>query len=82
MTTQTNFNAENARLVKRIDELEIRTLYLEDMVEGLNKQLADITQEFILAKDAMRLLHQRLLQVQSDQPSVKDFSEETPPPHY
>lgn len=82
MTSSPNLNNNRDNLSEKIDELQIRTLYLEDTVEGLNKQLADLTQEFMLAKQAMRLLHQRLEQMHNDSPNVKDFSEETPPPHY
>lgn len=66
----------------RIEELEIRTAFLEETIDSLNQHLSDLSQEFNLAKQAMRHLHQRLEQVQQDNPVVKDFSEETPPPHY
>lgn len=66
---------------QRIDELESRALFMDETVEQLNLQLATLTQEFELAKQAMQLLNRRLEHMQS-QPSVKDFSEETPPPHY
>lgn len=82
MNSQVNFSDDKQKLIQRIDELEIRTVYLEDTVDGLNQQLAKLTQEFLLAKDAMRLINQRLQQMQDNQATVKDFSEETPPPHY
>lgn len=66
---------------QRIDELESRALFMDETVEQLNLQLATLTQEFELAKQAMQLLNRRLEHMQS-QPSVKDLSEETPPPHY
>lgn len=67
---------------KRIEELEIRAAFLEETVDTLNQLLTSLSQEFTLAKQAMRLLHQRLEQVHQDNPLVKDFNEETPPPHY
>lgn len=65
-----------------IQELEIRITFLENTVEELNQQLASVTQEFSLAKQAMRLMHQRLEQMQSNDPENDNFVEETPPPHY
>lgn len=82
MTSNPKSSDSQHDLLQKIDDLQIRTLYLEDTVDSLNNQLADLTQEFILAKQAMRLLHQRLEQMHNNQPTVKDFSEETPPPHY
>lgn len=71
---------EHRQQDQRISELEMRIAFLEDTTDGLNEQLASLTQEFSLAKQAMRLMNQRLEQAQG--PAVKDFSEETPPPHY
>ncbi len=71
-----------ARQSERIDELEVRMAFLEDTVDVLNQQLAASTQEFALARQAMQMMHQRLEQMQSSQSLMKDFSEETPPPHY
>lgn len=65
-----------------IQELEIRITFLENTVEELNQQLASVTQEFSLAKQAMRLMHQRLEQMHSNDPENDNFSDDTPPPHY
>lgn len=70
---------ENAQ--RRIDELEMRTVFMEDTIEALSRQLADITQEFALAKQAMQLLNSRLEQVQGGG-QIKNPADETPPPHY
>ncbi len=70
------------RLSQRIDDLEVRIAFLEDTVETLNQQLADNTQAFALARQAMQMMHQRLEQMQSAESLMKDFSDETPPPHY
>lgn len=80
MTSPANLNDDQAHLLQRIDELEIRAVYLEETVESLNQQLSHLTQEFILAKQAMRLLNQRIEQMH--QQDSKDFTEESPPPHY
>ena len=70
------------RLSQRLDDLEMRIAFLEDTVETLNQQLADNTQAFALARQAMQMMHQRLEQMQSAESLMKDFSDETPPPHY
>ncbi|WP_430459588.1 SlyX family protein [Thalassolituus sp. LLYu03] len=67
---------------QRIDELEMRVVYMEDTIETLNQQLVALTQEFTLAKQAMQLLNRRFEQMQSNNGLIKDISEETPPPHY
>lgn len=64
-----------------IEDLETRIAFLEDLVESLNQQLADMNQEFSLAKQAMRLMNQRLEQV-TLQSNEKSDSPEPPPPHY
>jgi len=66
----------------RIQELEIRITFLENTVEELNQQLASVTQEFSLAKQAMRLIHQRLEELQPNDPENDNFVDDTPPPHY
>ena len=65
-----------------IQELEIRITFLENTVDELNQQLASVTQEFSLAKQAMRLMHQRLEQMHINDLNNDENSEEAPPPHY
>lgn len=65
-----------------IQELEIRITFLENTVDELNQQLTSVTQEFSLAKQAMRLMHKRIEQIQANDLQEDDFVEETPPPHY
>ena len=65
-----------------IEELEIRITFLENTVDELNQQLTSVTQEFSLAKQAMRLMHKRIEQIQSNGLQEDDFADETPPPHY
>lgn len=69
-------------MTQRIEELEIKIAFLEENIDELNQQLNSLTQEFLLAKQAMQHMYQRLEQVQSIQGGVKDLNEETPPPHY
>ncbi|GGY45019.1 protein SlyX [Bacterioplanes sanyensis] len=71
-------NDDNTRIV----ELETRVAFLEHTVETLNEQLATLNRDFILAHQALQLMNKRLESLQSGQAGVKDFSEETPPPHY
>lgn len=67
---------------QRIDELEMRVAFMEDTIDALNQQLADLSLEFSLAKQAMQMMNKRLEQMQPGSGVVKDFAEETPPPHY
>lgn len=71
-----------ATLQNRVDELEIRALFLEDTVDALNQQVADLNREFALAKQALQMLNQRLEHLHSHQGEVKDLVDEAPPPHY
>ena len=72
----------SAALQARVDELEMRALFLEDTVDALNQQVADLNREFALAKQALQMLNQRLEQMHSHQGAVKDLVDEAPPPHY
>lgn len=65
---------------QRIEELETRIVYLEDLVESLNSETAHLGNEFALAKQAMQLMNRRLEQLtaaneKSDIPIDR-------PPHY
>jgi SlyX protein len=66
----------------RIIELETRVAFLENTVDTLNEQLATLNQEFTLAHQALQLMNRRLESLQNGQAGIKDFSDETPPPHY
>lgn len=64
----------------RIDELEVKLAFQEDLLETLNTIVAKQQVQLDLLQDELRLVYQQLksLQLQgSDQPV-----DEPPPPHY
>ena len=67
---------------QRITELETRMAFLEDTVDTLNAQVADLSQQFTLAKRAIQMLHEKLEQASSADSGIKNLADETPPPHY
>jgi len=66
----------------RIQELEMRTTYMDETIESLNEEVARLTSDFELARQAMRLMNQRLEQVMQAQGMSKSPSDDAPPPHY
>lgn len=67
---------------EQVIELETRIAFLEDTVESLNGEVADLSQQFELAKRAIQMMHQKLEQVGNDDNGIKNVSDEPPPPHY
>ena len=67
---------------RRIDELEVKLAFMEETVDTLNSQMAELPQQFDLARQAMRMMNKKLEQLQADDGQVKDSSQEAPPPHY
>lgn len=67
---------------QRITELETRMAFLEDTVDTLNAQAADLSQQFTLAKRAIQMLHEKLEQASSADSGIKNPADEPPPPHY
>ena len=67
---------------QRITELETRMAFLEDTVDTLNAQVADLSQQFTIAKRAIQMLHEKLEQASSADSGIKNLADETPPPHY
>ena len=68
-------------LEQRIIELETQVAYFEQTIEQLNQSMATISQEFMLAKEAMQLMNRRLESMASPS-SPKDIAADVPPPHY
>lgn len=66
---------------EQIVELQTRLLFMEETVEQLNQQIADLSAEFMLAKQAMQLMNKRLEQVMNN-PFSEQKGQEPPPPHY
>lgn len=67
---------------EQIVELETRIAFLEDTVDSLNSEVADLSQQFELAKRAIQMMHQKLEQAGAGDNGIKQLSDETPPPHY
>ena len=67
---------------QRITELETRMAFMEDTVDTLNAQVADLSQQFTLAKRAIQMLHEKLEQASSADSGINNPADEAPPPHY
>lgn len=65
----------------RITELETRLLFMEDTVDKLNEELATLSHDFLLARQAMQLMNKRIEQL-SKQDGPMQLGDEPPPPHY
>lgn len=65
----------------RITELESRIVFLEDTVDQLNDQLATLSNDFLMARQAMQLINKRLEQLQNNT-NAGEPGKEAPPPHY
>ncbi|AFP30085.1 MULTISPECIES: SlyX family protein [Marinobacter] len=68
------------RLEHRLDELEMRIAFQDDVINTLSEQMA--TQELELRQlwEAKQLLHRQLKEVSGS--NLRSEEEETPPPHY
>lgn len=71
---------EMALLASRLDNLETRIAYQDDIIETLNKALIDQWGKLDQAIVRIKVLEARIQEVQLSE--VRDLSEETPPPHY
>jgi SlyX protein len=67
-------------LEQRIESLEAKNAFQEDMIEQLNQELAVHQAELAELKQQFKLLADRVKSMRTNQ--VADLSEETPPPHY
>jgi SlyX protein len=81
-TPQKHRDDSDQQQQQRITELETRMAFLEDTVDTLNAQVADLSQQFTLAKRAIQMLHEKLEQASSTDSGIKHLADETPPPHY
>lgn len=68
------------QLEHRLDELEMRVAFQDDVINTLSEQVA--TQELELRQlwEAKQLLHRQLKEVSGS--NIRSDDEETPPPHY
>lgn len=67
-------------LEARLDELETRLAFQDDIINTLSEQVARQELELRELWEAKRLLHKQLKDVSPS--NIKGEDEETPPPHY
>ena len=79
--SQSHTHSDNSALEQRIIELETQVAFFEQTIEQLNQSMATISQEFLLAKEAMQLMNRRLESIATPA-SSKDITADVPPPHY
>lgn len=65
---------------ERIEVLEVKVAFQEDLLETLNSIVAEQQQEMALLRREMLYMHQRLRSLES--PAVRSLQDEPPPPHY
>lgn len=76
-----NTSASQPDASEQMIELQTRLVYMEETVEELNQQIAHLSAEFMLAKQAMQLMNKRVEQLMSN-PISEQKGQEPPPPHY
>ncbi|MCK7549546.1 SlyX family protein [Marinobacter koreensis] len=67
-------------LQSRLDELETRIAFQDDLINTLSEQLARQELDIRELWDAKRQLHKQLKEVSPS--NIRSEEEETPPPHY
>ncbi|WP_100641103.1 SlyX family protein [Marinobacter salexigens] len=67
-------------LQTRLDELETRLAFQDDIINTLSEQVAKQEMDIRELWNAKRLLHSQLKDVSSS--NIKREEEEAPPPHY
>lgn len=72
-----------ATLSARIDDLQVKLAFLDDLVESLNELVAFQTQTIADQQKQMQILYQRLESVQHGEHGVEPFDPlKEIPPHY
>ena len=64
---------------QRLIELEIKAAYQEDLLQALNKIVAEQQQKLTLLENTCKQLYERIDSLQLDK---RDAGIEPPPPHY
>lgn len=64
---------------RRITELEIKLSYQEDLLQALNKIVAQQQQQITRLEHTCRLMNEQINRIQAEK---KDGVIEPPPPHY
>lgn len=67
-------------LENRLDELETRLAFQDDVINTLSEQVAKQEMDIRELWEAKRLLHKQLKDVSPS--NIKSEQDETPPPHY
>ncbi len=67
-------------LADRIDDLELRIAYQDQVIETLDKTVVEQWARLEQALARIQRLEERLREIQPS--NIRDPSEETPPPHY
>ncbi|KEF32949.1 MAG: SlyX family protein [Gammaproteobacteria bacterium] len=67
-------------LETRMDELEMRVAFQDDLINTLSEQVAKQELELRELWEAKQLLHKQLKEVSPS--NIRREEEETPPPHY
>ncbi|MBD3641738.1 MAG: SlyX family protein [Marinobacter sp.] len=67
-------------LEARLDELEMRIAFQDDVINTLSEQVAKQEMDIRELWEAKRLLHKQLKDVSPS--NIKPEDQETPPPHY
>lgn len=67
-------------LAERIDNLEMRIAYQDELMEALNKTVIEQWAKLDQALSRIKYLEDRLREIQLS--VVRDAADETPPPHY
>lgn len=70
----------NNDLEARLDELETRLAFQDDLINTLSEQVARQEMDIRELWEAKRLLNKQLKEVSPS--NIKPEDEETPPPHY
>jgi len=65
---------------ERIDALEARNAFQDDVIEQLNKELAIHQAQIAQLKEQLHLLAGRMRDMKGS--TIASIDEETPPPHY
>lgn len=78
----TTADQQLAQAQSRIDELETRITFLEDTIDTLNNEIGRLSQDFVLAHQAMQLMNRRIEQLAQNSGQDRMAGDEPPPPHY
>ncbi len=80
---QSDLNGQEALLSQRVDELEIRLSYLDDLVDTLNAVIAQQDRQLQDLQHQLRLLYQRLEAAAGAEADIAPFDPASDiPPHY